>query len=233
MSYFNPPHIIVALDNLDRKTALAVASQLDPKQCHLKVGKELFTAYGPPIIEALMKLNFQLFLDLKFHDIPNTVARACAAAATLGVWMINVHVLGGVAMLEAAREAIDRVHGVKPLLIGVTLLTSLTEQDLLTLGFKKKIEEEVLSLAMLAYQAKLEGVVCSPMEVALLRKAIGDKFCLVTPGVRPLNSPQDDQKRHLTPQEAFAQGSDYLVIGRPITEASDPAAALEKIIYSL
>src|ERR1700722_8648026 len=170
MSQFNPPHIIVALDNLDLTSAISLAEQLNPKKCRLKIGKELFTAYGPSLIENLMKLNFDIFLDLKFHDIPTTVAKACLAAAKLGVWMLNVHTLGGIAMLESAREAIDKTNFNKPLLIGVTLLTSLTEKDLLVLGFQKKIQEEVLSLATLAFNAGLDGVVCSPHESALLRQ---------------------------------------------------------------
>lgn len=227
------PKIIVALDNINIKKTLNIVRQLNPKQCRLKVGKELFTAYGPYIVEQLMKLNFEIFLDLKFHDIPNTVANACTAAAKLDVWMTNVHILGGVAMLNAARKAIDQMHGKKLLLIGVTLLTSLTEADLLTLGFQKKLEDEVVSLAKLAYEAKLDGVVCSPMEVALLRKTIPDHFCLVTPGIRPANSPLNDQKRILTPKEALAQGASYLVIGRPITQSNDPAKALEEILKEI
>lgn len=229
MSHFNPPHIIVALDNLDRAAAIALAKQLNPRQCRLKVGKELFTAYGPALVEELMKLNFEIFLDLKFHDIPNTTGKACLAAAKLGVWMLNVHTLGGVAMLESAREAIDKVTSDKPLLIGVTLLTSLTEQDLFTLGFHKTLEEQVLSLATLAFNAKLDGVVCSPHESAALRQKFGKEFCLVTPGIRLETSPADDQKRCLTPKAAFLEGSDYLVIGRPITQAPDPAQVLDQL----
>jgi orotidine-5'-phosphate decarboxylase len=230
---FTPPHIIIALDNLDAASAMLLAKQLNPNQCRLKVGKELFTAHGPPLVEDLMKLNFQIFLDLKFHDIPNTVAKACLAAAKLGVWMLNVHILGGVAMLEAAREAIDKGPVNKPLLVGVTLLTSLTEQDLLTLGFHRKLEEQVLSLAELAYKTGLDGVVCSPHEVALLRKNFGDQFCLVTPGIRFSDSPVDDQKRYLTPKEALSQGADYLVIGRPITQASNPAEVLGAVLSEI
>lgn len=229
MSHFNPPYIIVALDNLEMAAAIALAKQLNPRQCRLKIGKELFTAYGPALIEALMKLDFEIFLDLKFHDIPNTTAKACLAAAKLGVWMINVHTLGGVAMLESAREAVDKAGSNRPLLIGVTLLTSLTEQDLPLIGCHKNLEEQVLSLATLAFNAKLDGVVCSPHESALLRDSFGKAFCLVTPGIRLVNSPTDDQKRCLTPEAAFAQGSDYLVIGRPITEAIHPAQVLNQI----
>lgn len=230
MSQFSPPHIIVALDNLDLTSAISLAKQLNPKKCRLKVGKESFTAYGPSLLENLMKLNFDIFLDLKFHDIPNTVAKACLAAAKLGVWMLNVHTLGGIAMLESAREAIDKVNLNRPLLIGVTLLTSLTEEDLAVLGFQRKIQEEVLSLATLAFNAGLDGVVCSSQESALLRKTFGTDFCLVTPGIRFADSKIDDQKRCLTPEAAFAEGSDYLVIGRPITQAEDPAGVLEKIV---
>lgn len=229
MSHFSPPHIIVALDNFDAASAIKLAQQLDPKQCRLKVGKELFTACGPEIVNALMRLNFQIFLDLKFHDIPNTVAKACIAAANLGVWMVNVHTLGGVAMLQAAREAIDQTNEAKPLLIGVTLLTSLVQSDLVSLGFHKKMEDQVALLAKLAHQAGLDGVVCSPKETTSLREHVGKNFCLVTPGIRLSDSPIDDQKRHMMPREAFLAGSDYLVIGRPITQAKDPAAVLEEI----
>lgn len=229
MSHFNSPYIIIALDNLDRDAAITLAKQLNPHKCRLKVGKELFTAYGPALVEELMKLNFEIFLDLKFHDIPNTTGKACLAAAKLGVWMLNVHTLGGVAMLESAREAIDKVTSHRPLLVGVTLLTSLTEQDLLTLGFHKKLEEQVLSLATLAFNAGLDGVVCSPQESAILRQTFGKEFCLVTPGIRLADSPMDDQKRCLTPEAAFSQGSDYLVIGRPITQAPDPAQVLDQV----
>lgn len=230
MSHFPSPHVIVALDNLDAAGAIAIAKQLNPNQCRLKIGKELFTAYGPDLIERLMELHFHIFLDLKFHDIPNTVAKACFAAAKLGVWMVNVHTLGGTAMLNAARSAIDEVKGRRPLLIGVTLLTSLTSSDLVTLGFQKSLPDQVLSLATLASQAGLDGVVCSAQEAALLRKTFGHDFCLVTPGIRLPSSPQDDQKRCVTPSEALAQGADYLVIGRPITQASQPNEALNLIL---
>jgi len=233
MSNFTAPHIIVALDNLDRTSAVLLAKQLNPKQCRLKIGKELFTAYGPALVEQLMKLDFEIFLDLKFHDIPNTTAKACLAAAKLGIWMLNVHTLGGIAMLRAAHEAIDKITGHKPLLIGVTLLTSLTEQDLSALGFQHKLEQQVLSLAELAYQTGLDGVVCSPHEAFSLRKKFGEKFCLVTPGIRLADSPPDDQQRHLTPKEAVSQGADYLVIGRPITQAKNPAEILDLMINEI
>jgi orotidine-5'-phosphate decarboxylase len=228
MSSQTTSHIIVALDNLDRNSAISLAKQLDPSHCRLKVGKELFTAYGPSLLEDLMKLNFELFLDLKFHDIPNTVSKACVAAAKLGVWMISMHTLGGSTMLMAAREAIDKMQGAKPLLIGITLLTSLTDQDLPVLGFHQSLQHQVLSLAKLADKAGLDGVVCSPQEVGALRQAMGENFCLVTPGVRFSPVEGDDQKRFLTPKEAFLAGADYLVIGRPITQAADPVAMLEQ-----
>jgi orotidine-5'-phosphate decarboxylase len=233
MSNFTAPHIIVALDNLDRTSAVLLAKQLNPKQCRLKIGKELFTAYGPSLVEQLMKLDFEIFLDLKFHDIPNTTAKACLAAAKLGIWMLNVHTLGGIAMLRAAHEAIDKLTGYKPLLIGVTLLTSLTEQDLSALGFQNSLEQQVLSLAELAYQTGLDGVVCSPHEAFSLRKKFGEKFCLVTPSIRLTDSPPDDQQRHLTPKEAISQGADYLVIGRPITQAKNPVEVLDLIINEI
>ncbi len=233
MSNFTAPHIIVALDNLDRTSAVLLAKQLNPKQCRLKIGKELFTAYGPALVEQLMKLDFEIFLDLKFHDIPNTTAKACLAAAKLGIWMLNVHTLGGIEMLRTAHEAIDKLTGYKPLLIGVTLLTSLTEQDLSALGFQNSLEQQVLSLAELAYQTGLDGVVCSPHEAFSLRKKFGEKFCLVTPGIRLADSPPDDQQRHLTPKEAVSQGADYLVIGRPITQAKNPAEILDLMINEI
>jgi orotidine-5'-phosphate decarboxylase len=222
------PRIIVALDYPDAKSALALAERLDPKTCKVKVGKELYTAAGPQLIENLLKYRFEIFLDLKFHDIPNTVAAACSAAATLGVWLINVHALGGRAMMSAARDAIAR-KGNSPKLIAVTLLTSMGPADIAEVGLVGDSRQAVTRLARLAQECGLDGVVCSPQEAAELRRQCGKDFTLVTPGVRPGGAAQDDQQRVATPQQAIADGANYLVIGRPITRAPDPAAALRAI----
>lgn len=225
----NNKPVIVALDFASGKEALACAEQLDPSACRVKVGKELFTREGPNIVTRLMDRGFEVFLDLKFHDIPNTVAQACRAAAAMGVWMLNIHAVGGEAMLQAARAAVGEEKK-RPLLIGVTLLTSLTEADLKALGWPVAPEAAVLRLAQLARRAQLDGVVCSAHEAAALRKALGRDFLLVTPGIRPQSSAEDDQKRVATPAVAITNGADYLVIGRPITRAADPGAALEAIL---
>jgi len=222
------PRIIVALDYPDAKSALALAERLDPKMCKVKVGKELYTAAGPKLIEKLLQYRFDIFLDLKFHDIPNTVAAACSAAAALGVWMINVHALGGRAMMSAARDAMA-AKGNSPKLIAVTLLTSMGPADTAEIGFVGDPRQVVTRLARLAQECGLDGVVCSPQEAAELRRQCGKTFTLVTPGVRPGGTAQDDQQRVATPQQAIADGASYLVIGRPITRAPDPAAALHAI----
>lgn len=222
------PRIIVALDYADARDAVALAARLDPAQCRLKVGKELFTAAGPALIETLVQRGFAVFLDLKYHDIPNTVASACRAAAGLGVWMLNVHATGGRAMMQAAREALATQRQ-PPMLIAVTLLTSMGESDLADMGMHGSPAEVVLRLARLAQGCGLDGVVCSALEAQMLKKACGRDFCLVTPGIRPAQAGQDDQKRIMTPQAAMANGADYLVIGRPITQAADPLAALLEI----
>ena len=219
------PKIIVALDFPGAVPALALAHRLSPELCRLKVGKELFTATGPSLLEQLMKSGFEIFLDLKFHDIPNTTAQACKAAAALGVWMINVHALGGRKMLEAAQNAVSSCAK-PPKLIAVTLLTSMNQQDISDLGIDMTTEEMVLRLAMLAKDSGLDGVVCSAMETTLLRRQCGNKFNLVTPGIRPADSSLDDQSRVMTPEAALRSGSSYLVIGRPITRAADPLKAL-------
>jgi orotidine-5'-phosphate decarboxylase len=224
--------IIVALDFPAEAQALALAERLDPTRCRLKVGKELFTRSGPGIVEVLRKLGFEVFLDLKFHDIPNTVAGACAAAADLGVWMVNLHISGGARMIEAARARLDRAS-CPPLLIGVTLLTSLSREDLSAVGCPGEPGERVLELAALGHAAGLDGVVCSPLEAASVRAAEGPDFRLVTPGVRPAGAACHDQVRVMTPREALAAGADDLVIGRPITEAEDPLVALLAIGKSL
>jgi len=222
------PKVIVALDFADADSALGLVQRLDPQACKVKVGKELFTAAGPRLIEELVARGFAVFLDLKFHDIPNTVASACRAAAQLGVWMLNVHATGGKAMLAAAREAIPATEGA-PKLIAVTLLTSMGADDLADVGIAGAPEEVVLRLALLARAAKLDGVVCSALETTSLRAACGEEFCLVTPGIRPLHAAGDDQQRTMTPAGAIAAGANYLVVGRPITRAPDPLAVLQSI----
>lgn len=221
----NDPKIIIALDYPEAVPALALADRLQPSLCRLKVGKELFTATGPALLEQLMQRGFEIFLDLKFHDIPNTTAQACKAAASLGVWMVNVHALGGRKMLAAARDAIDS-SARQPKLIAVTMLTSMAQEDLADIGIDATPAEMVLRLAKLAQNSGLDGVVCSAQEAALLRKHCGSEFCLVTPGIRPLLASLDDQSRVMTPQAALQAGSSYLVIGRPITQAADPLQAL-------
>lgn len=224
----NNCRIIVSMDFADMNSALKLAGQLDPRRCRLKVGKELFTCSGPIVIEKLIGSGFEVFMDLKFHDIPNTVARACDAAADLGVWMLNVHATGGRQMLSAARTAIDKFSQ-KPLLVAVTVLTSLTTPDLRETGVAGTVEQQVLKLAQLSQECGLDGVVCSAHEASSLREQCGHKFCLVTPGIRPADSSSDDQQRIITPAEAVSAGSDYLVIGRPITQATDPLKALSSI----
>jgi orotidine-5'-phosphate decarboxylase len=220
--------VIVALDYPDARPALELAARLDPAACRLKVGKELFTAAGPALVRDLVGKGFGVFLDLKFHDIPNTTAAACRAAAELGVWMLNVHASGGRKMMEAAREAMDKsAH--RPVLIGVTVLTSMDEAGLREIGIASSPRDHVLHLAGLAQQSGLDGVVCSAQEAADLRKRFGDGFALVTPGIRPAGSEAGDQSRIMTPASAIRAGSDYLVIGRPITQAADPLAALNRI----
>lgn len=222
------PRVIVALDYASAKAALALVNRLDPTMCRLKVGKELFTAAGPSLVESLVQRGFGIFLDLKYHDIPNTVASACRAAAALGVWMVNVHALGGGAMMRAAREALA-VEKRPPKLIAVTLLTSMTDHDLAELGVGGSTHEVALRLARLARLCGLDGVVCSAQEAPLLRRECGAKFCLVTPGIRPAPAGQDDQQRVMTARAAVDNGADYLVIGRPVTRAPDPLAALRDI----
>ncbi|NOY73369.1 MAG: orotidine-5'-phosphate decarboxylase [Gammaproteobacteria bacterium] len=217
--------IIVALDYSSESDALALVEQLDPAQCRLKVGKELFTSAGPNFVKRLVDMRYEVFLDLKFHDIPNTVAKACAMAADLGVWMINVHALGARKMLEAARAAIDSKQS-STLLIGVTILTSMDEEDLSEVGLKGSPEDNVLRLARLAQSVGLDGVVCSPLELKVLRAELGADFLLVTPGVRPTGSVVGDQKRIMTPGEAILNGANYLVVGRPITLADKPLSVL-------
>jgi len=224
--------IIVPLDVPDAEAALTLASRLDPKLCRVKVGKELFVSAGPDVVRRLQERGLDVFLDLKFHDIPNTVAGACRAAARLGVWMMNVHASGGEAMLRAAREAVASVAR-PPLLLAVTILTSLSEEDLVRVGYAGSMLENVERLARLARACGLDGVVCSAQEAPLLRKATGEDFLLVTPGIRLAGDPAHDQSRIVTPAQAVRLGADYLVIGRSITGARDPAAVLESIRASI
>ncbi len=227
------PKVIVALDYADEAQALAFVDQVNPALCRLKVGKEMFTLFGPQFVRSLVARGFDVFLDLKFHDIPNTVAKAVAASAELGVWMVNVHACGGLRMMQAAREALAPYGERAPHLIAVTVLTSMEQQDLAGIGLDCSPEQQVLRLAELTHQAQLDGVVCSSQEAPLLKARFGKAFCLVTPGIRPAGSAQGDQRRVLTPAAAVAAGADYLVIGRPITQADDPIAALEAINRSL
>jgi orotidine-5'-phosphate decarboxylase len=228
----NDPKIIVALDFPDSKQALEFARKTSPDQCRLKIGKELFTSCGPTLVEELVNSGYDIFLDLKFHDIPNTVQKAASAAARLGVWMLNVHALGGSAMMQAAREGVEIVAQ-RPFLIAVTVLTSLSSQDLKDIGIDRSVPDLVDRLARNALANGLDGVVCSAAEAPALRSSIGESALLVTPGIRPEWASTDDQQRIVTPQQALADGASYLVIGRPITRHQDPAAALALIIESI
>ena len=224
------PRIIVALDYANAAEALLMVERLSPQLCRLKVGKELFTRTGPELVRGLVARGFDIFLDLKFHDIPNTVAQACRAAAELGVWMVNVHAQGGRKMLTAARDAlVARTGERRPLLIAVTVLTSLGAEDLAEVGLAGTPADNVRRLATLAHDCGLDGAVCSPQEAADLRQRLGGGFRLVTPGVRPAGAALDDQRRVMSPGQAIAAGAHYLVIGRPITQASDPIAVLQAI----
>jgi orotidine-5'-phosphate decarboxylase len=224
--------VIVALDFPSAVRALEFARRLDPATCRMKVGQELFTAAGPAFVEAVQRQGFDVFLDLKFHDIPNTVAGACRAAASLGVWMLNVHAQGGRAMMSAAREALEG-EARRPLLVAVTLLTSLSAAALPEIGLSGTPEDTVRRLAALAQAAGLDGVVCSAREAAALRAAFGQRFVLVTPGIRSVDDATDDQRRVVTPSEAVAAGATYLVVGRPLTRAPDPADALSRILADI
>lgn len=218
----------MSLDFSDQDQVFKLTQKIDPSRCRLKVGKELFTHAGPILVEKLIEQGFDIFLDLKYHDIPTTVAKACCMAAAMGVWMINVHASGGVNMMRLVRETIDKQRH-RPLVIGVTVLTSMNDADLGQLGINKTVIEQVIHLAGLAEECGLDGVVCSSNEVSNLRKEFGNDFCLVTPGIRPEGTDQNDQQRIMTPAQAIIAGSDYLVVGRPITQAADPLKALEAI----
>jgi len=226
------PKIIVALDYASADQALALVAKLQPDLCRLKVGKELFTIAGPALVERLVADGYEVFLDLKFHDIPNTVAAACKAAAQLGVWMVNVHALGGRNMMVAAREALEGSPH-RPKLIAVTLLTSMGQGDMDEVGLAGDPAQAVLRLAKLAQSSGLDGVVCSALEAALLKQELGAGFCLVTPGIRPAQASLDDQMRVTTPSEAIYLGAHYLVVGRPITQAADPLQALHQITQEI
>lgn len=227
------PRVVVALDYPSMDQALAMAKRLDPRLCRVKVGKELFTRSGPAVVEALHQLGFEVFLDLKFHDIPNTTAKAVLAAAEMGVWMVNVHASGGQKMMEAARNELEKVNGQKTLLIAVTVLTSMVADDLTQIGLEVSPQEQVVRLATLAKQSGMDGVVCSAQEAKPLKQRLGSEFQLVTPGIRPAGSDQGDQQRIMTPAMAIESGSDYLVMGRPITQADEPIEVLERTLAQI
>jgi len=229
----NDQKVIVALDYDNQADALAFVSRIDPTSCRLKVGKEMFTLFGPDFVRELHKRGFSVFLDLKFHDIPNTCSKAVKAAAELGVWMVNVHASGGERMMAASREILEPYGKDRPLLIGVTVLTSMEQSDLAGIGLDIKPQDQVMRLATLTKNAGLDGVVCSAQESQMLKQSLGKEFKLVTPGIRPAGADVGDQRRIMTPYEAVQAGSDYLVIGRPITQATDPAAVLAEINASL
>lgn len=225
--------LIVALDFDNKSEALNLVDQLDPNSCILKVGSELFTLLGPTFVTQLIDKGFKVFLDLKFHDIPNTVAKACKTAADLGVWMMNLHASGGLAMMEAAVDALSVYKKAKPILIAVTVLTSFKEEHLVDVGIHSSLNSQVEGLAHLAKKAGLDGVVCSALEVQKIKANCGANFITVTPGIRLANSSIDDQSRIMTPEQAIKQGSDYLVVGRPITRALDPNQVIQDILLSL
>ncbi len=220
--------IIVALDFSSAEQALSLLDNLDANLCRVKIGKELFTACGPQFVKQVLRRDFDIFLDLKFHDIPSTVAKAVNAAANMGIWMLNVHASGGFAMMEHARLALQEFGKDRPMLIAVTVLTSLAQNDLQQVGIGLSAEEQVSKLAFLTRDAGLDGVVCSAAETRLLRAQLADDFCLVTPGIRRASDAKGDQKRVLGPAEAIKNGSDYLVVGRPITRAGSPNQVLEE-----
>lgn len=220
--------VIVALDFADEKQTLQFVRQLSPELCQIKIGKELFTATGRHLVEQLVNQGFKVFLDLKYHDIPNTVASACKIAAQMGVWMVDMHASGGQRMMEAAAEAVSQFQQ-RPYLIGVTVLTSMAQTDLAQTGVDRSIDEQVMHLARLSQQSGLDGVVCSAQEAVILRDQIGKEFLLVTPGIRLNSKSEDDQRRIMTPKEALAAGSSYLVMGRPITRSADPVLLLQQI----
>ena len=226
MSLEDTKKVLIALDYDSQEAALNFVRKLSPDTCRLKVGKEMFTYFGPAFVKQLIDLGFDVFLDLKFHDIPNTVAKAVTAAANMGVWMVNVHASGGFEMMNKAKLALEKFGDKAPLLIAVTVLTSMDEAELKRLGVEKSAQEQVIHLAKLTKEAGLDGVVCSAQEAKALKAQLGSEFKLVTPGIRPAGSDVGDQKRIMTPKQAIEAGSDYLVIGRPITQSSDPVQTL-------
>jgi orotidine-5'-phosphate decarboxylase len=225
--------LIIALDFFNQADALNFIKEINPEHCALKIGSEMFTRFGTEFVRYLIKQHYKIFLDLKFHDIPNTVAQACKAAAELGVWMVNVHTLGGLKMMQAAREALVPYGSDKPLLIGVTVLTSMANQDLHPLGIISSLEEQIARLTSLAYQAGLDGVVCSAHEALLIKSIGGTSFLAVTPGIRLSSDSADDQVRIMTPQQAIEMGSDYLVIGRSITRAMNPKEIINSVLHCI
>ena len=229
----NDAKVVVALDFATKEEALLFVDRVSPRDCRLKVGKEMFTYFGPEFVKELTAKGFDVFLDLKFHDIPNTVAKAVTAAAELGVWMVNVHASGGSEMMTKAKQALDKFGDKAPLLIAVTVLTSMSEDDLRGTGINRTPAEQVQHLASLAKQCGLDGVVCSAWEAQSLKSTLGEAFKLITPGIRPEGSASDDQKRIMTPRKAMDVGVDYLVIGRPITKANNPQLVLTQINQSI
>lgn len=230
MSDIKESKVIVALDYNQESDALKFVDSVDPSLCRLKVGKEMFTYFGPAFVKKLIERRFEVFLDLKFHDIPNTVASAVRAAAELGVWMVNVHASGGAKMMTAAREILEPYGSDAPLLTAVTVLTSMDQEQLAAVGIERQVRDQVCLLAKLAGKCGLDGVVCSAQEAPMLRQIMGKDFLLVTPGIRPLNAAVGDQSRVVTPKQAVLNGSSYLVIGRPITRAEDPNEVLRQIL---
>lgn len=225
--------VVVALDYANRDSALAFVDRIDPRDCRLKVGKEMFTLFGPQFVRELQLRGFDIFLDLKFHDIPNTTAHAVKAAADLGVWMVNVHASGGARMMTAAKEALLPFGADAPLLIAVTVLTSMEASDLQYIGITATPAEHAERLARLTQQCGLDGVVCSAQEAVRFKSELGHAFKLVTPGIRPQGSDAGDQRRIMTPEQALQAGVDYMVIGRPVTQSVDPAQTLKAINASL
>ena len=225
--------LIVALDFSSANDAFALVEKLNPDQCALKVGSEMFTLLGSDFVRKLIKLGFKIFLDLKFHDIPNTVAQACRASAELGVWMVNIHASGGLTMMKAAKKALEPYGANRPLLIAVTLLTSMGAEDLPTLGLNSSVEEQVKRLAILAKEAELDGVVCSAHEVPMLKQTCGSSFLTITPGIRLIGDKADDQTRIMTPSQAIQLGSDFLVVGRSITAAPEPEKIVRELLVTI
>lgn len=225
--------LIVALDFAKQEEAFALVEQLAPEECALKVGSEIFSLFGPDFVRSLVKKGFKVFLDLKFHDIPNTVAGACRACAELGIWMMNVHAFGGFNMMQAARGAIEPFGANRPLLVAVTLLTSMGAKDLEAIGLHCSVEDQVKRLAQLTHAAGLDGVVCSAYEVPLVKQFCGNSFLTVTPGIRLLGDKKDDQTRVMTPTQALELGSDFLVLGRSITAAPAPMKVVQALLAEI